>query len=162
MRIELISSVPQTDALTTRLTTQGSRWNQTTDEKGMSLLLYHWTILPTEVVGFEPTVPITRHGILAGFCNKPLCHTSNVVLKQPIRVLCCLKATSGNNWTWTSGLSIISRMLYQLSYVSKAGTIGFEPITPCSSNKCSTNWSYVPKYSWRDLNPRLCLERASS
>ena len=24
-----------------------------------------------EVVGFEPTVPITRHGILAGFCDKP-------------------------------------------------------------------------------------------
>lgn len=38
---------------------------------------------------------------LANRCNKPLCHTSN-----------------GNNWTRTSGLSIISRMLYQLSYVS--------------------------------------------
>ena len=77
--------------------------------------------------------------------------SSNVVLKYPIRVLCCLKATSGNNWTWTSGLSIISRMLYQLSYVSKVGTIGFEPITPCSSNKCSTNWRYVP------IKPWLCL-----
>ena len=61
----------------------------------MNDVLYHSAILPTEVVGFEPTVPITRHGILAGFCNKPLCHTSNVVLKQPIRVLCCPKATIG-------------------------------------------------------------------
>ena len=34
--------------------------------------------LSTEVVGFEPTVPITEHGILAGFCDNPLCHTSKI------------------------------------------------------------------------------------
>ena len=71
--------------------------------------------LSTEVVGFEPTVPITWHGILAGFCNKPLCHTSNVILKQPIRVLCCSKAT--------------------------IGTTRLELVTARLSAVCSTNWA---------------------
>lgn len=48
----------------------------------------------TEVVGFEPTVPITRHGILAGFCDKPtLPHFLNVAFNQPKVVLGCFKAT---------------------------------------------------------------------
>lgn len=36
------------------------------------------------------------------------------------------------------------------------GTIGFEPITPCSSGMCSTNWSYIPKVGVTRI------ERASS
>jgi hypothetical protein len=62
---------------------------------------------------------------------------------------------SGNNWTRTSGLSIISRMLYQLSYVSKEGTIGLEPITPRSSGVCSTIGAMFPKSERQDLNLRL-------
>ena len=66
--------------------------------------------------------------------HKPLGHLSKFPHKG-----------NGNNWTRTSGLSIISRMLYQLSYVSKEGTVGLEPTTPRSSVLCSTSWSYVPK-----------------
>ena len=65
----------------------------------------------TEVVGFEPTDALRYIGGLAIHCIRPLCHTSN-----------------GNNWTRTSGLSIISRMLYQLSYVSLVFLTGFEPV----------------------------------
>ena len=55
MRIELISSVPQTDALTTRLTTQGSSGIWTHGRIGMNDVLYHSAILPAEREGFEPS-----------------------------------------------------------------------------------------------------------
>ena len=50
MRIELISSVSQTDALTTRLTTHDSRWIWTTVHRNMSPVLYQ-TELYCHIVG---------------------------------------------------------------------------------------------------------------
>jgi len=36
-----------------------------------------------EVTGFEPVVPITRHGILAGFCDKPGSATLPMLIRAP-------------------------------------------------------------------------------
>lgn len=52
----------------------------------------------------------------------------------------------------TSRLSVVRS--YHLSYIPKRGTIRFELITPWSSIKCSTNWSYVPESRWKDSNLR--------
>ena len=152
----------QSPVLTTRLTTQGSRWNQTTDEKGMNLLFYHWTILPRRKMkdsnlrrGFSPrrfskpllsaTQPIFQVGrrwnrtTIAKGRNRTVSNTVVLTIQGAL--------PSGNNWTWTSGLSIISRMLYQLSYVSKVWEAGFEPATWAFQTPSSTKLSYSQIYS---------------
>ena len=96
--------------------------------------------------------------------------------------------SSGTNWIWTSDCLRVKQELYRwvmvpigmivfepmisplsgecikpLCYIPEAGTIGFEPITPWSSIKCSTNWSYVPKIQWEGLeHPTFSSQKSRS
>jgi hypothetical protein len=45
------------------------------------------------------------------------------------------------NWTWTSGLTLIKRLLYQLSYLRMVLEAGLEPTTYWVQNNCSTRWA---------------------
>ena len=103
------------------------------------LTINHSDNSPTEVVGFEPTVPITWHGILAGFCNKPLCHTSKVeptrfeLVTARLSAECStteLRFQGGNSRIWTDNTKIFNPVLYQLELCSQGSPNGIRTRMP--------------------------------
>ena len=128
--------VPQTGALTIMLRTHGSRWNQTTDEKGMNLLFYHWTILPRRKMLGSNQRRFYPHGLANRCINRSanLPRWKQLDLNQwsfdyqsnALPTKLCFQG--GNNRIWTDNTLFFKQVLYQLELCSQVFLTGFEPV----------------------------------